>query len=172
MDAGKFSFTQKSGYPFGSSTTLTLSQAPGTAITLQLFAPSYLTPESVTVNGTAVEMKPEAGFIPVSRVWKSGDVLEFRFTPKLGRIAPRNSHSLQGHDLIREGPLLLAARLPEQTDDKNASPASLLLNGELKAEEPGKPTLGKTPLLPVYHLLDPAYDQTQGSWRQMLFPIK
>lgn len=172
LDAGKFSFKQQSLYPFGGSTTLTIREAPSTAISLQLFSPSFLMPVSVTVNGTAVEMKPEAGFIPVSRVWKSGDVLEFRFTPKLGRIAPRNSHSLQGHDLIREGPLLLAARLPEQPADKKASPASLLLNGELKAGEPGKPTLGKTSLLPVYHLLDPAYDQTEGSWRQMLFPGK
>lgn len=172
LQAGKLSFSQKSDYPFGSATTLTLSQVPGTAITLHLSAPSYLTPESITVNGSAVEMKPEAGFIPVSRVWKSGDVLEFRFTPKLGRIAPRNSHSIQGHELIREGPLLLAARLPEQPADKKASPASLLLNGELKTGKPGKPTLGETPLMPVYHLLDPAYDQTGGSWRQMLFPIK
>jgi DUF1680 family protein len=170
LDAGKLSLKQQSPYPFGNATTLTIDEAPATAVTLQLFSPSYLTPESVTVNGSAVELKPEAGFIPVGRVWKSGDVLEFRFTPKLGRIAPRNIHSIQGHDLIREGPLLLAARLPEQPADKKASPAPLPLGGELKSGEPGKPTLGETLLMPVYHLLDPAYDQTQGSWRQMLFP--
>lgn len=170
LDAGKFSFQQKSQYPFGSVTNLTIREAPATAVTLQLFSPSYLTPESVTVNGTAVEMKPDAGFIPVSRIWKSGDVLEFRFTPKLGRIAPRNIHSIQGYDLIREGPLLLAARLTEQPADKKASPAALSISGELKAGEPGNPTLGKTPLIPVYHLLDPAYDPIKGSWRQMLFP--
>lgn len=171
FDSGKFSLKQQSPYPFGRSTTLTIREAPDVAVTLQLFSPSYLTPESVTVNGNAVTMNAEAGFIPVSRVWKSEDVLEFRFTPKLGRVAPRNIHSIQGYDLIREGPLLLAARLPEQTDDKKASPAALPLQGELKAGEPGKPTLGKTPLAPVYHLLDPAYDQTKGSWRQMLFPL-
>ena len=170
LDGGKFSFKQQSQYPFGNSTKITISEATGTNISLQLFSPSYLTPESVTVNGTAVEMKPEAGFIPVSRVWKSGDVLEFRFTPKLGRIAPRNSHSIQGYDLIREGPLLLAARLPEQPEDQKASPVPLPLGGELKSGQPGKPTMGATPLIPVYHLLDPAYDQTKGSWRQMLFP--
>ncbi len=170
LDGGKFSFKQQSQYPFGNSTKITISEATGTTISLQLFSPSYLTPESVTVNGTAVEMKPEAGFIPVSRVWKSGDVLEFRFTPKLGRIAPRNSHSIQGYDLIREGPLLLAARLPEQPENQKASPVPLPLGGELKSGQPGKPTMGATPLIPVYHLLDPAYDQTKGSWRQMLFP--
>ncbi|MCU0778397.1 MAG: glycoside hydrolase family 127 protein [Akkermansiaceae bacterium] len=170
LDAGRFSFTQKSAYPFGRSTTLTINKAPESAIILQLFSPSYLTPESVTVNGAAVEMKTEAGFIPVGRVWKSGDVLEFRFAPKLGRIAPRNIHSIQGYDLIREGPLLLAARLPDQPADKKASPAALPLRGGLKAGEPGKPTLAETPLLPVYHLLDPAYDQIKGSWRQVLFP--
>lgn len=170
LDAGKLSCKQQSQYPFGNVTTLTMSEAPATTVTLQLFSPSYLTPEAVTVNGTAVEMKPEAGFIPVSRIWKSGDVLEFRFTPKLGQIAPRNIHSVKGYDLIREGPLLLAARLPEQPSDKNASPAALPLSGELKAGKPGNPTLGETPLMPVYHLLDPAYDQTKGSWRQLLFP--
>lgn len=170
LASGKFSFTQKSQYPFGRSTTLTINDAPGTEANLQLFSPSYLTLESVTVNGTAMEMKPEAGFIPVSRVWKSGDILEFRFTPKLGRITPRNIHSIKGYDLIREGPLLLAAHLPEQPADKNASPAALPLGGDLKAGKPGKPTLGETPLAPVYHLLDPAYDQTKGSWRQMHFP--
>lgn len=170
LTSGKLSFKQRSQYPFGSSTTLTIGEAPGTTVTLQLFSPSFLTPESVTVNGTAVEMKNEAGFIPVSRVWKSGDVLEFRFTPKLGRISPRNTHSLQGYELIREGPLLLAARLPEQPEDKKASPAALPLSGALKAREPGKPTLGETPLVPVYHLLDPTYDTIKGSWRQMLFP--
>jgi uncharacterized protein len=170
LASGKFSCTQQSQYPFGRSTNLTITDAPGAAVTVRLFSPSYLTPESVTVNGNAVEMKPEAGFIPVSRVWKSGDVLEFRFTPKLGRIAPRNIHSIQGYDLIREGPLLLAARLPEQPADKNATPAALAPGGELKAGEPGKPSLGETPLAPVYHLLDPAYDQTKGSWRQLLFP--
>ena len=170
LDTGKFSFKQQSAYPLGNSTTLSLSAAPATAVTLQLFSPSYLTPESVTVNGATVEMKPEAGFIPVSRVWKSGDVIEFRFTPKLTRSAPRNIHSVQGYDLIREGPLLLAARLPEQPADKNASPAALPLSGALKPGEPGKPTLGDTPLIPVYHLLDPTYDAIKGSWRQMLFP--
>ena len=170
LASGKFSFTQQSQYPFGFSTILTFVDAPSTAVTLQVFSPTYLTPESITVNGTAMEMKREAGFIPVSRVWKSGDVLEFRFTPKLGRIAPRNTHSIQGHDLIREGPLLLAARLPDQPADKNAKPAALPLGGELKAGKPGKPTLGETQLTPIYHLLDPAYDQTKGSWRQMLFP--
>jgi uncharacterized protein len=170
LASGKFSCTQQSGYPFGRSTTLTINDAPGSAVTLQLFTPSYLTPESLTVNGTAVEMKPEAGFIPVNRVWKSGDVLEFRFTPTLERIAPRNIHSIQGYDLIRQGPLLLAVRLPEQPADKDASPAALPLSGDLKAGETGKPSLGETPLAPVYHLLDPAYDQTKGSWRQLLFP--
>lgn len=169
LDAGKISFQQKSRYPFGSVTNLAISAAPATAVTLQLFSPSYITADSVTVNGSAVEMKPDAGFIPVSRIWKSGDVLEFRFTPRLGRIAPRNIHSIQGYDLIREGPLLLATRLPDQPDDKKASPAGLPLNGELKTGEPGKPTLGEISLMPVYHLLDPAYDQIKGSWRQMLF---
>ena len=73
-------------------------------------------------------------------------------------------------DLIREGPLLLAARLAEQPADKKASPAPLSISGKLKAGEPGKPILGDTPLIPVYHLLDPAYDPIKGSWRQMLFP--
>ncbi len=170
LTSGTFSLKQQSKYPFGNSTSLTIGAAPDAAVSLQLFAPSYLTPESITVNGTAVEMKLEAGFIPVARVWKSGDVLEFRFTPKLGRIAPRNIHSIEGYELIREGPLLLAARLPEQPADKKASPAALLLSGALKAGEPGKPTLGETSLIPVYHLLDPAYDAIKGSWRQMLFP--
>jgi hypothetical protein len=83
-----------------------------------------------------------------------------------GYIGP----TIQGYDLIREGPLLLAARLPEQPENQKASPVPLPLGGELKSGQPGKPTMGATPLMPVYHLLDPAYDQTKGSWRQMLFP--
>lgn len=170
LAAGKFSFKQKSAYPFGDSTSITIGDAPAGPVTVKLFSPSCLTPVSVSVNGAAVEMKVEAEFIPVSRVWKSGDVLEFRFTRNLGRIAPRGIHTIQGHDLIREGPLLLAARLPTQPADSKAVPADLPLHGALKAGEPGKPTLGDTQLIPVYHLLDPTYDIAQGSWRQMLFP--
>lgn len=170
LTSGKFSCTQKSQYPFGRDTKLTIDAAPGSAVTLQLFSPSYLTPESVTVNGSAVEMKPKDGFIPVSRVWKAGDVLEFRFTPKLERITPRNIHTIQGYDVIREGPLVLCVRLTEQPAAANASPAAMPLAGELKAgKQPGYPTLGETPLMPVYHLMNPVYDRPEGSWRQLLF---
>jgi hypothetical protein len=47
---------------------------------------------------------------------------------------------------------------------------SITLKGNLTPAGSGRVKVGDVELRPVYHLLDPAFDNLKGSWRQMLFP--
>lgn len=152
---------QESRYPLGESTRLTVESAPSAELALRFFTPSYLAAKEIRVNGEKVPHEIENGFAVVRRVWKKGDVVEYDFRAKRLHQPLRNKHSLEGRVLIRRGPLLMAMRSNEQPKDKNAPPT-----GTSEAD------LDEAELQPVYHLLDPAYDDLEGSWRQVVFPPK
>lgn len=168
--SGRLSLTQTSAYPLDGGTIIRVGKAPADSCSINLFSPSFVRVGGVSVNGKRVETLQKDGFIEVKRIWKPGDMLEFDFAMRLGRMAPRNPHTIPGHSLVRRGPLLLAAPSVAQPENKLNAPPAMDFQGELVDRNAPGAILGGTRLMPVYHLMDRRYDETAGSWRQLLFP--
>jgi hypothetical protein len=172
LPAGVLRLEQASEYPFGDSTRVTVGQASAGECDIRCFAPSFLTPREVRVNGEAQRWSVDRGFIAVRRAWRAGDVLEFGFERTTGRRPLRNRHSVPGCELLHCGPLLLSTRCAEQPESPKPAqwPAADRAAGRIEAVGEGRWRVGDLELIPVYHLLSPVFDRTAGSWRQLLFP--
>lgn len=170
LAGGILEFDQASRYPFGRQTRLTIRKAPAADCDIRLFAPSFLNPGAVRVNQETVKGVLDKGFLTVRRTWRAGDVLEFDFEPVLGRLPLRNRHSLPGYELLQAGPLLLCAPAAPRKADAKQVPPVRRVDGPLQAAGEGRWRAGGLELVPVYHRMEAAFDQTAGSWRQVLFP--
>ncbi len=170
LKGGRLKLVQTSDYPLGGGTSIKVEMAPAQPVAIRLFSPSFIKARAISVNGAGEESPAADGFRVVKRVWKAGDLLEFDFALVPERVPTRNPHTISGYELIRRGPLLLAAPTVEQAPDKKHVPPAMDPRGELRDQDAPGASLGETRLIPVYHLMDPRYDQTAGSWRQLLFP--
>jgi hypothetical protein len=117
-----------------------------------------------------VLVKSRDEFIHVRREWSPGDVLEYVFDFNLTTKPVHNSHSLAGYQIYQDGPLLLAGQRDPQPVAAGTVPAIQVPDGKLQAAGPGRFRAGTLELAPVYHLMNPAYDDSKTSWRQLLFP--
>jgi len=169
FSSGILKLKQKSSYPQGESTTLTVQSAPSEPLEIRFFKPSYLSAPQVLVNGKQVNTLMENGFSVINQKWKKGDEITFNFKSDLSRQPLRNNNSITGYELIRRGPLLMCTVSKEQPQNKKNPPSEVEMQGVLSQNDSGKVQSGNTELESVYHLLNPAYDNLKGSWRQMLF---
>jgi len=172
LPQGVLQLEQVSSYPFGKRTCITVSHAPTVECEIRLFAPSFVTPRGVRVNGETQPWIVDHGFIALRRAWRVGDILEYEFEPQAGPRPLRNVHSLPGYELLHYGPLLLSAYCAEQPAKVTQAqiPLAVRAVGPVEAAGEGHWRAGDLQLTPVYHLMLPALDQSSGSWRQLLFP--
>jgi hypothetical protein len=97
-------------FPESDVVRLIIEQAPATALAVKLRAPGWLAaPPSARVNGAAVSIAADARhWLPVSRVWRAGDVLEVTLPtgsrPRLVRADP----AVQYPVAFVQGPVTLA----------------------------------------------------------------
>ena len=170
LKGGRLKVVQTSDYPLAGGTSIKVETAPEEPVAIRLFSPSFIKARGISVNGAAGESLAEDGFLVVERTWKAGDTIEFDFAMEPERVPTRNPHTIPGYGLIRRGPLLLAAPTAKQPSNKEHAPPAMDPRGELRDQDAPGASVGETRLIPVYHLMDPSYDQTAGSWRQLLFP--
>lgn len=171
VSSGLLELDQKSNYPFSCKTIITIKNSPALACEIRLFAPSFIKPGTLLVNQKKITGSTHNGFIILKRKWKAGDVLEFDFTPVLESKPVHGHNTISGFETFHYGPLMLSSTCREQPTDANVSPSVLMENGKLENVAEGKWKIGTLELEPIYHLLNPDYDQIAGSWRQVLFPL-
>ncbi|HEX2926882.1 MAG TPA: beta-L-arabinofuranosidase domain-containing protein, partial [Ruminiclostridium sp.] len=73
------SLTQQANVPSSDTVTFTINDAPSTAVNIKFRSPSWIAAGknvTIKVNGTDVNAAKVNGYVDVSRVWKTGDVIE------------------------------------------------------------------------------------------------
>lgn len=112
--AGNLTITCATDYPFADVLTFSVSGADGASIPLSLRIPTWCSSASVSINGTAADVKLEAGtFVRLPESVKSGDVIVLRLP------MPIEKKTLRGQGIyFQRGPLLFAYAIPQQmTED-------------------------------------------------------
>jgi len=134
---------------------------------LRLFAPSFASGHTLTVNGKSVSAKVENGFISVKRKWKTGDSIVWDFKPVTRWCEPRNKTTPAGWRTLQVGPLILCALGDGKT------PITLPANApEILTRQADDSFLcGNIKLTTVHHRMDPRWFQNTGNGapRQVLF---
>jgi DUF1680 family protein len=105
------SLTQQANVPSSDTATFTINGAPSTAVNIKFRSPSWVAAgKSVTVkvNGTDVNAATINGYVDVSRVWKTGDVIEVTLPSEI-----RVSRLTDSPDTVAftYGPVVLSAGL-------------------------------------------------------------
>jgi DUF1680 family protein len=99
--------TQKTAYPTSNTTELQLEMARPQKFTIYLRVPAWSDAKTrISINGKRVEGDPVAGkFFELSRIWKSGDRLEYEISMPLSLepVDPENPQIVA----LRRGPLAL-----------------------------------------------------------------
>lgn len=107
---GDITLTQQTEYPWDGSVALRIEQLKtrrGTAFDLALRIPSWTSEPIVLVNGEAVAMQQEKGYLVINRVWKKGDVvmLELPMKTTIVEANPLVEES-RGQVAVMRGPIV------------------------------------------------------------------
>ena len=157
LDGGELTVEQKSDYPTGGSCTIRVVECPNPlAVEWRLFAPCFVRPSSLTINGASLPLEIRDGFLQIDHRARSGDTLVYRFDPVIRRLPSLGERALPGYGTVRRGPLLLAADRSPQGE------IQLPATESLHCDDNGC-RCGNIELSPLYHLLQPWRD------RQVLF---
>lgn len=133
---------QETKFPYDTRTKLTITAANESRWTLRLRIPAWTDENAtVSVNGRLIDVTPApASYVNLTRVWKSGDVVELTMPMRLMRLPLPDDPSMQ---VFLYGPIVLAAQFP-----RNGLPDSLIFNHE-------EPIVRDAPPLFVPGLKDP-----------------
>lgn len=158
---------ETTGYPWEGRVKLEVQDSSGSAFrTISLFAPSWAENPVVKVNGKAASTVRKAGFLTLSRVWKTGDTVELAFTERVRAMKPVNrvnGAAKRDYRTFRYGPLVLAWDGPETV--KLSPDTKFTRQGDREFKAVGKGIV----LKPLYHMMDAAVDKEKGWRRQVIF---
>ncbi|MCD8048969.1 MAG: glycoside hydrolase family 127 protein [Clostridia bacterium] len=105
------SFEQKTDFPYSDTATLTVTGGSAEAA-VKLRVPSWTNGEmSVSVNGEAVEMVEEKGYVTIEREWSEGDEIEITLPMSLTLYEARDDENKVA---FKYGPIVLAAALGDE----------------------------------------------------------
>lgn len=111
-------------YPFGDDVTIKVSPEQPASFPLHLRVPAWCAGTKLLINGQAQEIKPERGFLRVSRQWMPGDVVRLSFQRK-----PEISQGLCADGTpfasVHYGPLLFALPIPNVPGNLNLPQADV-----------------------------------------------
>src|SRR5579871_418361 len=147
-----FGITQETRYPWNGAVTMTVTpdkaagpvaihvRIPGwarnepVATDLYRFVDEAAPTATVKVNGAAVPMKLDRGYVVIDRTWKAGDKIELNLPMPVRRVAANSEVAAdKGRIALQRGPLVYAA---EWVDNPNGKVRNLMLpdNEKLTAE--------------------------------------
>jgi len=86
---------------------------------LYRFAKAVNEPVTLSVNGQAVPMGLDKGYVTLSREWKSGDVIDLNLPMPIRRVVANTQVAAdRGRVAIERGPLVYAAEWPDNPNHK------------------------------------------------------
>ena len=109
LDGGKVTLIQNTNYPWDGDVQITVKPEASFAFTLCLRIPGWCRSEpSITVNGQAHEhVKAEKGYVPITRTWKSGDIVRLSLPMPVERIhADSRVKADVGRVSLQRGPVV------------------------------------------------------------------
>jgi len=164
---GILSVKQTTEYPFGNTATFEIRKNTLPYSTkLKLFAPSFLTNYTVSLNGQSLPAQMENGFIIIDKGLREGDSLVVGFDMRTVFHPAINQHTIGTYGTLRYGPLILSS--VEKTVEK----PYILPDTDLEIEylKGGLFKVNEVLFSTVYHLLDPEMDDMDIA-RQILFEV-
>ncbi|QQA42366.1 glycoside hydrolase family 127 protein [Pelagovum pacificum] len=114
---GKVHLKETSNYPWDGDIRIDLAPEEGTGpFTLSLRIPSWAKDATAKVNGEAVEVKTERGYLKMNRTWSKGDAVELSLPMPAERLrAHPDVRADAGKVALRRGPLVYCI---EQKDNE------------------------------------------------------
>ena len=97
--------TQETSFPYEPMSKMTINE--GGTFTLNVRHPSWCSGFEVKVNGAAVNATEVNGFLPISRTWTAGDVVEISL-PMQVTLQPLQNYT--DYVAFKYGPILLGAK--------------------------------------------------------------
>lgn len=120
VSGGHVSLRETSNYPWDGAIKVELDPEGTSEFTLSLRVPAWCEGATASVNGDAITVAPERGYLKIRRDWAKGDVVELNLpmTPERSYAHPDVRHDA-GRVALRRGPLVYCL---EQHD--NAEPVN------------------------------------------------
>ena len=97
--------TQETAFPYSASSKIIINE--GGTFTLNVRHPAWCSSFKVTVNGDAVNATETLGYLPISRNWQVGDVVEISL-PMQVTLQPLQNYT--DYVAFKYGPILLSAK--------------------------------------------------------------
>ena len=106
--SGAVSLTQETAYPWDGAVKITVGVTAPTTFALHLRIPGWAAGATATVNGAPIDMGGASrGYLPVSRTWQSGDVVQLALPMTLRRLhSDPKVFAHQGRAAIARGPIV------------------------------------------------------------------
>jgi hypothetical protein len=137
MDNGrKLKVTQSTRYPWEGTVKMTVTPDQAGKLTINVRIPGwarnqpvpsdlYKYADTVTeqpalkVNGAAVKMQVEKGYVAINRTWKAGDTIELTLPMPVRRVTANSAVAAdQGRVALQRGPLVYTLEWPDNPDGK------------------------------------------------------
>ncbi|MBS1856957.1 MAG: glycoside hydrolase family 127 protein [Acidobacteria bacterium] len=137
LDAGPtVRITQETRYPWEGAVRMTVNPAQPARFTLRVRIPGWARNEpvpsglyrfvdqiaeqpSLKVNGRAVPLKLESGYVAIERTWKAGDRVDLALPMPVRRIAANSAVAAdRGRVALQRGPIVYAAEWPDNPNGK------------------------------------------------------
>lgn len=134
LGASKVKIAQQTRYPWDGAVKLTLTPARARQFTLNVRIPGWARNEpvpsdlyrfldaskeaaTVKVNGRAVDMKLDRGYVTISRTWRPGDIVEVTLPMPVRRVvAHENVEADRDRVALQRGPIVYAAEWPDNPE--------------------------------------------------------
>lgn len=110
LAGGSVTLTEVSDYPWSGEVAITLDPDMPRDFTLSLRIPDWARGASASINGSAVPMTVERGYLKLSRKWVAGDKVSLSLPMPAERLyAHPDVRQDQGRVALRRGPLVYCA---------------------------------------------------------------
>ena len=102
----------KTKYPYSGNTTISITQAPGSKMSMAFAKASWMTGYKVSVNGKRMSYKEHNGLAEIRYAFKSNDKIEIDFDMSPRYVATLNRDNTAAGDFrIMYGPLIMAGEI-------------------------------------------------------------
>lgn len=126
VDGQSVTLTQETDYPWGESTSIEMETESPVETALHVRVPPWCENATVRLNGDALDVEPEDGYVVVDRTWADGDSVTLDFSLPVTLVA---AHPDVPDDADRvafqRGPLVYCV---EETDLDDAAPSHLRID--------------------------------------------
>jgi DUF1680 family protein len=131
--------TQKTNYPWNGNVDIAVAPAQPSRFTFFLRIPGWLERARVSVNGQEVSGIKPGAYLPIERLWKSGDMLEVRFD-MVPQVLEANPRVIDDRDrvVLQRGPLVYSLEEIDQPQGTVLADVAVDLSADRDAKIAGE----------------------------------